>query len=75
MSQPVSSSDNSYGEFLLRHRFVALFILLLATFGVLSVLEMKARKKASDASKEMKEVNTPEKVTSGPANNSDEIAS
>ena len=28
-----------------------------------------------DASKEIKEVNTPEKVTSGPANNSDEIAS
>ena len=27
------------------------------------------------ASKEMKEANTPEKVTSGPANNSDEIAS
>ena len=36
MSQPVSSSDNSYGEFLLRHRFVALFILLLATFGLSS---------------------------------------
>ena len=36
MSQPVSSSDNSYGEFLLRHRFVALFFLLLATFGLSS---------------------------------------
>ena len=36
MSQPVSSSENSYGEFLLRHRFVALFILLLATFGLSS---------------------------------------
>lgn len=36
MSQPVSSLDNSYGEFLLRHRFVALFILLLATFGLSS---------------------------------------
>ena len=36
MSQPISSSDNSYGEFLLRHRFVALFILLLATFGLSS---------------------------------------
>ena len=36
MSQPVSSLDNSYGEFLLRHRFVALFILLLSTFGLSS---------------------------------------
>ena len=36
MSQPVSSSDNSYGEFLLRHRFVALFFLLLVTFGLSS---------------------------------------
>ena len=33
MSQQVSSSHNSYGEFLLRHRFVALVVLLLATFG------------------------------------------
>ena len=36
MPQPVSSLDNSYGEFLLRHRFVALFILLLSTFGLSS---------------------------------------
>ena len=36
MSQPVSSLDNSYGKFLLRHRFVALFILLLSTFGLSS---------------------------------------
>ena len=35
----------------------------------------KNPKKASDASKEIKEVNTPEKVASGSANNSDEIAS
>ncbi|MEJ6673757.1 MAG: MMPL family transporter [Alphaproteobacteria bacterium] len=33
MSQQVSSSHNSYGKFLLRHRFVALVVLLLATFG------------------------------------------
>ena len=35
----------------------------------------KAPKKAIDASKEKKETNSPEKVASGSANNSDEIAS
>ena len=35
----------------------------------------KVPKKASDTSKEMKETNSPEKVASGSANNSDEIAS